>query len=174
MISNFIHFFSSVLLAKVLNQGGFMNYRSFLLALHIPLLSMLIPLKAWAGGLAGTYQMAIRIGEHDFVDILVLKGDRGLPVRMHSIPITGTLEVPGVFVADLRGNSFCSGPWTSMCKLSFAILARENGQEFIVNYEASLANYYGALSGAPAILEGSATLENGDLLGNFTATQQLP
>lgn len=151
-----------------------MNYRSFLLALHIPLLSMLIPLKVWAGGLAGTYKMAIKIGARDFTDILVIKGERDLPVRMHSIPITGTLEVPGVFVADLTGNSFCSGPWNSMCQLTFAIVARENGQEFIVNYEASLANYYGALSGAPAILEGKATLENGELLGNFTATQQLP
>lgn len=151
-----------------------MNYRSFLLALHIPLLSMLIPLKVWAGGLAGTYQMEIKIGERQFTDILVLKGERNLPIFQQAGPVYGSLEVPGVFVADLTGKYSCSGPWGGICKLNFTILARENGQEFIVNYEASLANYYGALSGAPAILEGTAKLENGELLGNFTAIQQRP
>ncbi len=152
-----------------------MNYRSFLIALHIPLFSLLIPFVAKAnlpGDLAGTYHMEIRIAERDFTDILVLRGS--LPVRSHNSLITGTLEVPGIFLADLSGKSFCSGPWGGVCQLSFAIVARENGQEFRVNYQATVANYYEAYSGAAAILEGRATLENGDLLGNFTATQQLP
>jgi len=152
-----------------------MNYRSFLIALHIPLFSLLIPFVAKAnlpGDLAGTYHMEIKISERDFTDILVLKGR--LPVRSHNASLAGTLEVPGVFLADLAGKSYCSGPWGGVCQLSFAIVARENGQEFKVNYQATVANYYEAFSGAPVILEGSATLENGDLLGNFTATQQRP
>lgn len=152
-----------------------MNYRSFLITLHIPLFSLLIPLCARAnppGDLAGTYHMEIKIGERDFTDILVLQGR--IPVRPHSAPLTGTLEVPGVFRADLTGNSFCSGPWSGFCQLSFAIVARENGQEFTVNYHATVANYFAAYTGGAVILEGSATIENGELLGNFTATQQRP
>jgi hypothetical protein len=118
--------------------------------------------------------MEIKIGEREFTDILILKGERNLPVFQQSGPVLGSLEVPGVFIADLTGRYSCSGPWGGICKLNFRILARENGQEFKVNYQAKLANYYDVYTGAAAILNGSATLENGDLLGNFIATQQLP
>ena len=153
-----------------------MNYRSLIIALHIPLLSLLIPFsaKAAGGNLAGTYRMEIRIGERDFTDILVIKGDRELAVSGHSGPITGTLEVPGVFIAALEGGSFCLGAWVAKCRLEFAIVARENGEDFKVHYRAQLANYFEAYGGAAAILKGHATLENGALLGNFTATQQRP
>ena len=127
---------------------------------------------ARANELSGRYHMEIQIGDRPFVDILRLDGP--LPIPHNFRALSGSLTVADVFTSPLQGTSHCS-LWVARCALHFEITAVENGQSFRVLYQAELANYFDVMVGAhPAVLTGKATLENGELLGNFTAAQQLP
>lgn len=133
--------------------------------LALTALLAVLPFQARAGGLfSGTYDMKIQIGEREFHDVLVLESDSG---HVHPIAyagkLTGTVTVPGVFSSPLTGSVRCH-PWSAMCVLNFEIIARENGREFKVRYQ-------GAAGYEERDFTGRAFLENGEVLGDFTATR---
>lgn len=128
---------------------------------------MLITHRAYAfpDGGAATYDVKLQIGNTLHHDILVLNSGSGLRG-----PLSGTFTVPGVFTSDLSGSFHCH-PWNGFCLLHFEIIARENGQEFKVRFQASAPIF------EQGELTGEAHLENGQLLGTFTAnrrTQETP
>jgi hypothetical protein len=124
--------------------------------------------------LDGLYQMDLTVGDHLFKDFLLLKGaNKPLSLQAFDGPITGTVTVPGVFTSDLKGHAKCSEK-TSTCHLHFVVVAHEGGRDFKVFYRAEVTrkNYLKAISNnQPAILTGTATLENGQPLGPFVATR---
>ncbi len=123
--------------------------------------------------LSGRYLMKMTIGSRVFDDLLDLEGPYG-PLPAHgTTQLYGALTVPNAFYSPITGQISCD-LWVAMCRLNFEITAHENGQAFRVFYKAQLLgpNYINFLQGKPALLTGSATLENGDALGSFEALQQ--
>lgn len=112
------------------------------------------------------YDMHIRIGNTDFQDVLLLRGASSNIITYRG-PLRGSITVPGVFTSELSGRAHCH-PWNGVCALSFEIMARENGREFLVRYRASMS------SSSDSEITGSAYLEDGSLLGNFTAIKRTP
>lgn len=109
---------------------------------------------------ATTYDVKLRIGDTLHHDVLVLKGGPGFRG-----PLSGTFTVPGVFTSDLTGTFHCH-PWNGYCQLQFEIIAREHGSEFKVLFRASTPMF------EEQELTGEAHLEDGTLLGSFTATRR--
>ena len=106
--------------------------------------------------LNGSYDVQTQIGDRLFHDQLqlVVSPEGGL---------SGTLTVTGVFSAEVSGAIQTEN---ESAVLYFSILAHENNQDFKVNYRAEVTTT------EPVVLTGQARLENGDLLGNFTAYQK--
>lgn len=125
--------------------------------------------------LNGRYTMEIQIDEKKFADQLELAGiDSSIHLQNFNGKISGLVTVPGMFSASLTGSAICSST-NSACRLHFEIVASENGQQFKVRYEAELTgtNYQDALSkGKLPLLRGIAYLENGQVLGAFSARMQ--
>jgi hypothetical protein len=138
---------------------------------------MIFPLFAeTAPVLNGNYEMEIRIGAKTFIDLLELVGVDG-PINLQGFDgkVSGVITVPDVFSAPLTGTANCSAIRSS-CQLEFEIIALENGHQFKVRYEASLAgaDYQNALSGAALpLLHGTAFLEDERVLGLFSAKMKI-
>ena len=110
----------------------------------------------------GTYDMPIKIGETDFIDVVELKTSK---INYYQAQLTGTLTVPNAFTADLDGEVRLT-LWARLYTFNFTITARENGQEFKVKYVGEF------ISDDQTRMEGSAYLEDGKLLGHFTAVNR--
>lgn len=125
----------------------------------------------------GDYRVELTIGDKVFVDQMTLKGqDRPMALQDFQGEFVGSMTVPGVFTSPLIGSGYCTdrGP---VCNLGFSIVANENGQTYQVNYTAvvdanSFNNYRQGLG--PLIIRGTATLENGSVLGDYVAIKQEP
>lgn len=143
-----------------------------ILLLLIPSFAPAQSLASKAADLAGIYEMALVIGEKTFHDTLIIESTQPMPIDTYSGELQGSITVPNVFSAPLQGNANCLLFRLSKCTLNFEILADENGHQFKVFYKAELKgyNYYDSLfNGGAPILIGEAALENGELLGRFTA-----
>jgi hypothetical protein len=117
-------------------------------------------------GLEGTYNMQLSIGDKVFNDEMVLSSPTGGPLDTNfGGPISGQITVPGAFTSPLEGTLICH-PWNGICGFQFSIVANENGQSYRVYYKGN----YDFFSN-PAIT-GTASLENNQLLGNFTAKRK--
>jgi len=110
--------------------------------------------------LVGRYDMEIKIGEKVFHDILDIQSLSETDIQKGSFK--GTLTVPGVFTADLEKTSYFIMFWAGIVRINFEIVAKENDKEFRVKYSAEKNNN-------GDVLIGNATLEDGSLLGTFTA-----
>lgn len=126
--------------------------------------------------LDGTYDVDMKIGDRHIQDRMVLYGVNG-PIRINFFDgeIGGVIIVPEVFSAPIQGSGYCS-LWASRCVFKFEITARENGKEFRVFYEATLTeNLFNlALGNSQSVtLAGVAKLENGEVLGTYTAMKRL-
>lgn len=122
--------------------------------------------QAGDAGLDGQYIVSLKIGDKVFEDQLEIKSDE--PMIYYNREIYGIYKVPGEFVSSLKGTSYCH-LWDDSCSLSFEIVAQENGRSYKVLFEA-----YGQVSYPPEkmVLEGTATLEDGQKLGTFKAVHQ--
>ena len=131
--------------------------------------------KASGPALDGKYLMELKIGDRIFIDHLDLQGMEGaIHLRTFNGGIAGAITVPGIFTAPLSGQANCSES-SSSCELNFVINAYEGGKYYKVFYQAELTNenYLRALSGKfPPVLTGTASLEDGQLLGPFEAIKQ--
>ena len=110
----------------------------------------------------GTYDMQIKIGDTTFNDqVEFVTRERGFL----EAELSGFVTVPNAFRAELTGR-VQYGAWVGIYFVNFTIVARENGQEFKVNYKGQIntADYNR--------MEGTATLEDGKLLGNFIAVKR--
>ena len=127
--------------------------------------------------LNGSYEMEIEIGSRTFIDKLQLAGvDGPIGLKEFSGKVTGEITVPGLFTAPLTGTAKCSSETTS-CQIKFEITATEGGQQFLVRYEAEISgqDYQNAVSGNELPqLRGTAFLEDGRVLGNFSAKMKRP
>jgi hypothetical protein len=125
--------------------------------------------------LDGKYAVELKIGDRTYLDQMELKGqDRPIQMTFFRGPIIGTMTVPGAFSSPISGEGYCSA-WMASCQLDFDIEAHEQGQMYKVHYraETQMDNYLNVSSQTTfPILTGTATLENGELLGTFVATKQ--
>ena len=80
----------------------------------------------------------------------------------------GTLTVPGVFTAELEKTSYTIMFWADIVQINFEIVAKENGKEFRVRYNAVQNIEQDSRSGHQT-LNGTATLEDDTILGTFVA-----
>lgn len=125
--------------------------------------------------LDGDYRVELTIGGKVFIDHMTLQGKEGpITLRDSSGDIVGTMIVPGMFTSPITGSGYCTD-WGFTCHLSFSIVANENGKTYKVNYTADVdshtyRNYQ--LNKGPLIITGTATLEDGSLLGDYVATKQ--
>lgn len=125
--------------------------------------------------LDGEYDMQLRISNKLFHDKVVIQGvpDSILLSENGNFEITGTVEVQNSFIAPLSGHATCFGQSTlRACQVNFEITAKENGQEFLVQYfgQLSARSYLDTLNfKIEPVLEGQAKLENGNPLGAFKA-----
>ncbi|MEZ0393407.1 MAG: hypothetical protein ACAH59_14400, partial [Pseudobdellovibrionaceae bacterium] len=88
--------------------------------------------------------------------------------------IEGSIEVPNTFTSPLDGNAFCSYR-DSSCHFSFDIVAHENGQDYTVHYDGRILreDYAKIKMGLQdSTIKGQATLENGQILGEFVAIKK--
>ena len=110
----------------------------------------------------GDYDMQLRIGETTFNDEVALVTRK---IHFMKAELTGSVTVPDVFKSELTGKVQYA-VWAGIYFINFTILARENGQEFKVHYKGQFntANI--------TQMEGTATLEDGKLLGNFIAVKR--
>ncbi len=126
-------------------------------------------------GLDGNYEVHLKVGDRIFLDQMEIKGKDG-EIKLQSFhgSITGTMTVPGNFTSPLSGEGHCSEK-DSLCELDFDIDAHEQGQAYKVHYQAKIqgAHYQKVVADeATPVLTGTATLEDGQLLGTFEATRQ--
>lgn len=111
--------------------------------------------------LDGVYDMHIKISDQAFVDELDLKT---YSTDFATAGLSGFVTVPERFKAELTGTARflkSSGAYY----VNFTIVAHENGRDFKVVYRCQLAN-------GSSDLQGSAYLEDGSLLGDFTAVKR--
>ena len=109
----------------------------------------------------GIYDMHIKIGERIFIDEVELHTRR---MNFMRAELTGFVSVAGAFKAELTGTiqQLCGGTEV----FSFSIVAHENGQDFKVKYDGFFEFDNGTT------MQGSAFLEDGKLLGEFTAVKR--
>ncbi|WP_374035155.1 hypothetical protein ACES2I_04975 [Bdellovibrio bacteriovorus] len=123
----------------------------------------------------GDYRVELTIGDKVFIDQMTLQGkDKPMALQEFQGEFVGTMIVPGSFTSPITGSGYCTyeGP---QCDLNFSIVANENGQSYKVNYTAKVdaQNYKKYQSDiGPLIITGIATLEDGSVLGEYTATKQ--
>jgi hypothetical protein len=124
--------------------------------------------------LDGSYLVELKIQDRIFIDRLELIGINS-PLHPHHFSgnISGTMEVPGVFKVPLTGKAHCT-LWGGFCTFEYTIVAKENGEEFEVNYKMEIRGeeYTHAITGQPFKMNGEAFLSDGRLLGPFTAVKQ--
>lgn len=151
-----------------------MKIKTLILAMAM-VLAATSQVKAEGPVLDGKYLMELKIGDRVFIDHMDLQGQEGsIHLQAFNGGITGTITVPGIFTAHLNGQGNCSES-SSSCELNFVINAHEGGKYYKVFYHAKLTNedYLRALSRkAPPVLTGTASLEDGQLLGPFEAIKQ--
>lgn len=122
--------------------------------------------------LDGIYDMNIQIGDRNFTDILILKGDKGkINLTNFDGAIAGSVTVPNTFTSSLSGHGRCR-LWGSFCIVDFSIVAHENGQSFNVHYKGEVIpeDYLEMLNrNLVSTIRGTAYLDNAKVLGNFIA-----
>lgn len=125
--------------------------------------------------LDGDYRVELTIDGKVFVDFMTLKGkDGAIAIDDFGGDITGTMTVPGMFTSPLTGEGYCTN-WGFHCTFDFSIEANENGKTYVVKYTATMGakDFRAYARGqAPAILTGTAALEDGKVLGTYIATKQ--
>ena len=121
-------------------------------------------LYAYDPELVGKYDMEIKIGDRIFHDILHITSSTENSHNNQVGSFIGTLEVPGVFTAELEKATYQIALQTGTVYIQFEILAQENGKEFRVKYSAAKNK----ISNVDRIT-GKAMLENYEFLGTFTA-----
>ncbi|HEY8279203.1 MAG TPA: hypothetical protein VIH99_06255 [Bdellovibrionota bacterium] len=124
--------------------------------------------------LNGIYLMPIQIGERTFRDVVFLEGEeKPISIENFDGKIKGSVTVPGNFSVPLTGTGKCSLREFT-CTFDIHIVAKERENTFTVDYRAQMSHdeysraYRG--QGEPAF-HGTAFLENGDKLGDFTGTR---
>jgi hypothetical protein len=125
--------------------------------------------------LDGTYEVLMQIGDTLYHDEMVLQGASGPinPVDFYG-DLKGQITVPNAFTAPLIGNGFCT-PWVGHCNFKFEIVAHEGNQDYKVFYEAQIKpRDYGKIVRGEMNpqMSGTAKLENGEVLGTFTAIKK--
>ncbi|QDK37560.1 hypothetical protein [Bdellovibrio sp. NC01] len=126
------------------------------------------------GILDGHYAVEMQIGQRLFHDEMNLQGASPIALRNFTGAISGNIVVPGVFESPLEGQAVCSEANLS-CELEFTILVNEGGEPYKVRYVAEIhgEDYIRAATlKAEPVLRGSAYLEDGKLMGTFTATRK--
>lgn len=123
----------------------------------------------------GDYRVELTIGDKVFIDEMTLKGkEKPMDLGEFQGEFVGIMIVPGAFTSPITGSGYCTSR-DQLCALNFSIVANENGQSYKVNYTAKVdaQNYkkYQSDTG-PLIITGTATLEDGSVLGEYTATKQ--
>ena len=141
----------------------------------ISLLCGALNVKAEVASFEGTYDMKLSIGDRAFNDVMELKGEfNRLDMLSADYDVLGQITVPNVFTAPLKGT-LSSNVAYKLAYLRFSIVARENGQEFNVFYEADInfSDYDKILRHEmPVTFYGNAYLDNRKLLGPFKAVKR--
>ncbi len=110
--------------------------------------------------LNGTYDMKLNIGGTIFNDVMEI-------TEATLSTFKGSITVPGQFTASIeQGRTICSF-WANGCHMNFYIVAKENGKEFTVYYQADYEPF-----NTSAEFKGKAYLENNVLLGEFVVLKR--
>lgn len=124
----------------------------------------------------GNYKMKLKIGDKFYDDVMELHGkDFEISAMKYQGKLKGSITVPNVFKADLEGFGDCSYE-ALVCKFNFEIMARENGDEYKVIYQATLSglDYKNFVRGATKSvrLTGTAATADGIVFGTFEAIRE--
>lgn len=151
-----------------------MSFRKTIFALVSLFASTSLAQTPNAVALDGDYKVELTIGDKVFIDHMTLKGkDSPIEITKFQGDITGSMTVPGMFTSPLEGSGYCTKRGF-VCRMDFAIEANENGQKYKVKYSLNMGqlNFRKAFRGEGVVFNGSAYLEDGKLLGHYTATKQ--
>lgn len=120
--------------------------------------------------LDGVYAVEFKVGNKVFNDIMILQGvgDYLDGEEKKYQEVTGSFEVPGVFKSKLKGHMKYNDPQGNGLRLEFDIMAKENGQEYLVKFVGYMP--MGKMGTTP-VFTGEAYDKNMYAFATFTATK---
>jgi hypothetical protein len=131
--------------------------------------------------LSGKYEMHLKINDTVFVDYLSFNcfftwsnPCLSISLEPQTSSLKGSIEVPNNFTVPIKKGVIRITEKPLTTSLEFEILAKENGREFKVYYNAKIPAplYEDILSGkTPPTFEGTALLEDNKKLGDFAAVK---
>lgn len=135
--------------------------------------------------LDGIYDVELTVGDKVFHDVLEMHGKDGtsIPIKFGRTEVEGTMTVPGVFVAPIKGSITFRITWPgTFASIQFDLVAVEGGQPYNVYYTGSVGgNKTNTIDDliegtSPAVIKGTASVdgENGTKtpIGSFKAVQR--